>query len=595
MPYKVNSIRPRGSAAIELGQLTVLVGPNNCGKSQTLKDIRQFTSSGSDTRLVVLDQILIQLPDEGEIKRELSIRPNENTADHVSISGVKDDLLTQLSFGPHDKWLEQTCAVADQQRKKREVLQHLGTCLVAYLGAEARFKLTTGSAGFNPRAEFPSNAIQSLLSSLSSDKSVHEELRKAFRSAFNKDIAFDWGAFTRLSLRVADDFGVIPGEREALDALMENAVELEKQGDGFRSFAGIALALLTYPTRVLLLDEPEAFLHPAQARALGRWVGATAAKRPGQVIVATHSADFLAGLVGANNQAKILRLNRDESVTRFHQIPHSVTTSLLESPLLSSQPVLDSLFHRGVIVCEGDPDRAVYQTVAQRFHLGRSAEEFLFIHSNGKDAARLPASLFHESGTPVCVVADFDVLNSEKTLGEIIEGLTGQGLDEETKRDRDAVSAAIESKSQNQSFEELKASVLAWTEQSGDDLRQARRSLISCARAGTNKWDLAKKQGLSGLAGQDADRADNLLERLARNGLFVVPYGELESWMALQHPKGNKWNQAALQELHAGNCPEELKSFVGRVLAFLGLADEHPSSLESPSADQIDSCVADVA
>lgn len=516
---------------------------------------------------MVLDTISVTLPTEYELRDAVRIRPHPGATDHISILGVKDDLLTQVNIGQPQSWFDQVYARASgDDYQHREILQHLGTCLIAYLGAEARFKLTTSSAAFNPRVESPSNALQSLFAS---EMSVQTELRSAFKAAFKMDIALDWAAMTQLYLRVADDFGSIPDSRDALDALMADAPELEKQGDGFRSFAGVALAMLTYPNRVLLLDEPEAFLHPAQARVLGRWVGAQASRRPAQVIIATHSADFLAGLISGSEDATILRLNRTEMSTRFHEIPRAVTTGLIESPLLSSQPVLDSLFHRGVIICEGDPDRAVYQTVAQRFYADQHGEEFLFIHSNGKDAAKFPAKLLRESGTAVCVIADFDILNSEATLSDILTGLQGICFDKDIKQLRDEVSSVIETKSQTQSIEELKANVTAWFDQVGDDLRRARKSLVSFARAGSNKWDQAKKNGVSLLTPSDAAKAGELLARLASLGLFVVPCGELESWMNLGLSKGSKWNQAALQALHTNTCPQELQIFVGQVLDFL--------------------------
>ncbi|WP_190953468.1 ATP-dependent nuclease [Pseudomonas koreensis] len=564
MPYRIQSVQPKGGVQIELGQLTVLVGPNNCGKSQTLKDIRQFSSSGRCERLVVLDSVSVMLPTENELRSSILIRPHPSASDHISVLGVKDDLLTQMNIGPQRSWFEQM--YASEEPLEREILESLGTCLIAYLGAEARFNLTASSPAFNPREETPSNALQSLFAS---DIGVQTELRHAFSSAFKMDIALDWAAMTRLYLRVKDDFGSIPDGREELNALMTDAQELEKQGDGFRSFAGIALALLTYPTRVLLLDEPEAFLHPAQARVLGRWIGAQTSSRQAQVIIATHSADFLAGLIAGSHDATILRLNRTETTTLFHKIPQSVITGLIESPLLSSQPVLDSLFHRGVIICEGDPDRAVYQTVAQRFYANQHGEEFLFIHSNGKDAAKLPAKLLRESGTAVCVIADFDILNSEATVAEIIDGLQGLSIPEDIIQLRDQIAVIIETKSQAQSLEELRANVLVWLDQQNEDLRRARKSLVSHARAGSNKWDLVKKDGISFLPPADAAKAHELLERLSGFGLFVVPCGELESWMHLGRSKGSKWNQAALQALHANSCPDALKLFVGRVLGFL--------------------------
>ena len=47
---------------------------------------------------------------------------------------------------------------------------------------------------------------------------------------------------------------------------------LDEQGDGFRSYVGVVLSVLLSEGRTILLDEPEAFLHPMQARRLGAWL-----------------------------------------------------------------------------------------------------------------------------------------------------------------------------------------------------------------------------------------------------------------------------------------------------------------------------------
>src|SRR3954452_10968168 len=44
---------------------------------------------------------------------------------------------------------------------------------------------------------------------------------------------------------------------------------LEKEGDGMRSFVGILLHVLLSNDMISLVDAPEAFLHPPQARLIG--------------------------------------------------------------------------------------------------------------------------------------------------------------------------------------------------------------------------------------------------------------------------------------------------------------------------------------
>ena len=56
----------------------------------------------------------------------------------------------------------------------------------------------------------------------------------------------------------------------APDTPESRTTPLKRQGDGMRSFASVVLHLLaTVTPSILMLDEPEAFLHPPQARLLG--------------------------------------------------------------------------------------------------------------------------------------------------------------------------------------------------------------------------------------------------------------------------------------------------------------------------------------
>jgi predicted ATPase len=84
-----------------------------------------------------------------------------------------------------------------------------------------------------------------------------------------------------------------------LKRVVSSTDPLQTQGDGMRSFATVILKMLAPDTpSLLLLDEPEAFLHPPQARLLGEFI---AKERPtrSQLFAATHSPEVLQGMLGA--------------------------------------------------------------------------------------------------------------------------------------------------------------------------------------------------------------------------------------------------------------------------------------------------------
>ena len=66
-------------------------------------------------------------------------------------------------------------------------------------------------------------------------------------------------------------------------------------------------AILSADHRVMLIDEPEAFLHPVLARKLGVKLTELASERDANVLASTHSADFLMGCVESGN-VKVVRL-----------------------------------------------------------------------------------------------------------------------------------------------------------------------------------------------------------------------------------------------------------------------------------------------
>lgn len=564
MPLKLNRIVARGGIALGLGKLSVLVGPNNVGKSQTLRDIRDFVATGATDRLAIVERIEADLPSEVGATAELSISPSPNPG-QTRYQGVASDLQRRHEFTAHHSWLSQQFAQKESAAACEQLLRHMGEFWCASLDAESRFRLAASAESYDTRADVPSNALQALFSR---GKSSIDDLRSAFKGTFTTDIALDWAAMRRLYLKVGPDFGEIPDTRAELDVLLRDAKDLAQQGDGYKSFAGVLLAVLAFPDRLLLLDEPEAFLHPAQARALGRWLAEHAKKRTAQIIMASHSADFLLGVVSADSDATIIRLNRNVAGTTFHVIPPSTTTGLIQSPLLSSQPVLDALFHRGVVVCEGDPDRAIYQSVLHRYLRDEGGDEVLLIHSNGKDSVKTPIEMLRCSGTPVCAIVDIDVLNSEKVLNEIVLALTGLAPVARVVELRRSIAIKVEAATEEDILKSLQASVQHWLASTHSDLRQARKALVGSARV-KSKWEVVKAKGIDHFQGGDRADVDELLKLLKSIGLFIVPCGELEGWMKLGIAKGSRWSRAALEELHGGKCPGDLRDFMLEVAKFL--------------------------
>ena len=113
-----------------------------------------------------------------------------------------------------------------------------------------------------------------------------------------------------------------------------------------RSLLGLLLPLISATHQVVLVDEPEAFLHPPQARALGSALARLAKQRQLQVIVATHDRNIVSGLLKAENvDVSVARLSRSENTTQSHQLDANNLRAIWGDPVLRYSNALDGLFH----------------------------------------------------------------------------------------------------------------------------------------------------------------------------------------------------------------------------------------------------------
>jgi len=562
VPLKFVSATNHNDEEIAFGSMTVLVGPNNSGKSQTLRDLRDFALGGPESVLTLFKSINVTMPSQDEFRNHFHVLPIKDSPTNENIVGINESLVKNHSINSQVGWSRQVIEGVDQLNQR----QALGRFLISHLHAGTRFELTAPQEAYDLETESPTHALQEFFRRR---LEVQTQLRKAFAEAFERDIALDWSAMKRWYFKVGSAFGELSESLDGLKQQLNTAKQLKEQGDGYQSFTGIIMAAIIFPDRPLLLDEPEAFLHPKQARVLGRMLGQLSIERPAQIIVSTHSSDFMWGVVSGNDNSNILRLNRKDDTTHYTQVPASTVKALIRTPLLSSQPVLDSLFHTGVVVCEGDPDRAVYQFVAHRTLGSSGGEDLLFIHTNGKDSADRPVELLKGAGTPVAVIVDIDILNASGPLDKIVKALSGTEISGDLERRRAEIGEWVLQMPEDQFLKHLLDGVNAWISSTHTDARSSRKRLETSLKATTSKWEVVKRQGISYFTGEERVAVESLIKDLAKIGVFVVPCGELEQWIDTGVGKGKDWNRKALEKLQNEDCPKGLEAFVQRVIEFV--------------------------
>src|SRR5438445_2785286 len=265
---------------------------------------------------------------------------------------------------------------------------------------EQRLSLIAGASHWNPMEESPNAPLQVLFARPHLEKQVSDIAQEAFGVALH---------LSRFPGGPIDLYVGTPTNEPSATTISDPYLEeirsmplLREQGDGMRSFVGIMLVLLAASYPIVLLDEPEAFLHPPQARLLGRKIGGGTSDT--QVVMATHSTDTLVGLLSSGStDVTVVRLTRQAAINPVSVLPHDQLRQLWSDPLLASSNLLDGLFHRGVILAEGDTDARYYGAVLDH-DKGDAAHELFFTHCGGKARMAMVIRALHALDVPVVAI-----------------------------------------------------------------------------------------------------------------------------------------------------------------------------------------------
>lgn len=563
---KIESITLKNGEILKLGNLTLLVGPNNVGKSQTLKDINAKLVHGHGFKTKFITDITVNKPDNFDgLFEGLIVKDNPSNQSNKIINGIMSFDSTsqnnQIGFDYKNHKI-----LFEQDSIKDFTFLKLSKYRVYYMDSESKLNITKRTPAINPK-DFPKNLMHQLFSI---EQSVRDKLNEAFQKAFDMDIFLDYSEMTHLRFIVNQAFNDLPEDPRKLIDIIGNLPSLEEQGDGYRSFAATVLTLLLSEDKVLLIDEPEAFLHPEQARILGAWIAENYSIFKSQILITTHSASFLKGLLSFETSLDIYRLNRVHEETTFNLLTAENIQKLSNSPLLSSQNVLEAIFSSGTIVCEADTDRVIYNSVATKI---LDQHKFLFIHAHNKQTVKDVVSLLKDIKIPVAGIVDIDIINSSTNLIAIMESFSIP--DNEIKKMTllcNKICTYINEFSDKELLEQIKSDVEEFLNQlkNSEHSFSGAKSALSRIEDNAKKWKKVKQLGIEGLDCSDIkSNANEIINICKEYGLYILPVGELESWINIEIKK-NKWVLPALERIcNKDTSTKEIENFINEILEFL--------------------------
>lgn len=497
--------------------IIVFTGANNSGKSQVLKDIEICFESSNIKPIVIksLENEFCGLIDEDNFFREHFILKNNG---FYGLLGTQNHFLKPWILSC---WNEHT------------LNNGLYKLFVRRLSTEIRLISSNALLRCNNPEIHP-------IYRLNKSESLAQSISDYFNQAFGVDLIVNRNEMQTIPLHI----GKCPNKKEfTIDKQDEyyNQIsqfpKLQDQGDGMRSFASILLEAFTCDYPIVLIDEPEAFLHPPQARILGKML-AKSNPNNRQLLISTHSEDFLQGLLDADSEkVTVVRINRENEINRISVLQNKEIKKLWGNPLLRYSNILSGLFHEKVIVCESDYDCLFYQAVMDAVYElnGKSSPNVLFTHCGGKSRVKDVINALRSVNVPVAAICDFDLLNSSQDFKAIVSSL---GIN--------------------------------WSTSLESDMKIIYETVNGKNSKEKNEWANLKCLGKYGLKG-DAPRAYEKVEAVCQSaGLFIVPVGEMECFDKTINKKKKDWVYYILEnyKLADERKLEEARNFVKSVINY---------------------------
>lgn len=489
------------SQVINTTPVTVFVGPNNSGKSLILREIEHYCRTGEGNHFKIVENLEFNEADAEQanelIKRvEQPYTPGDILNPGHTLIGSRRG----RQQVPKDTLLQ---ALKSPVTQLSIFAQWYLTHLTLMLDGPSRIRLISEQSAGDLQQP-PNSSLQVLLR----DDSKRHEVRRIVHDAFGRYFVIDPTNLGQLRIRLSERPPVDDMEERGIHA---EAVEfhataqlIEEASEGVKAFTGIITEVMAGDPSVVLVDEPEAFLHPPLASKLGQEVARAALSTDKRVFASTHSPQFVMGCIQSGAPVNIVRLTYRAGVATARVLPSNELLELMRHPLLRSTGVLSGLFYEFIVVTESDADRAFYQEINERllqFKPEWGIPNCLFINAQNKQTVQTLLKPLRKLGIPAAGVVDIDVLK---------EGGTN------------------------------------WTNllSSADVPPLSHNSLASMRGAVKNAMDATGKDmkrhgGLAILKAGDKQAAEDLLEQLKQYGIFVVPNGELESWVTHLGAKGH--------------------------------------------------------
>ncbi|WP_107923474.1 AAA family ATPase [Lysinibacillus parviboronicapiens] len=491
-------------------EINVIVGPNNSGKSLLLREILQYVSTQQpQNEYHLIDKIKLIHKSTIEIEEILDKRiRNKNHTEHVNIIDSNGHITETIDEN-----------IFKQSYFQSELIDpYIEGFLIRFLVGQSTLLLngqtrldslkwkdftTIGETNFN---------YNNVVNKIINDDSIYNKLQEYVYDAFKlyPEIKIN-GSMAQIVLsnsKIPEDFRL--SIKPEANEFLKNAQNNENTSDGRKAYIGIISEIISGKPNTILLDEPEAFLHPPLARKLGNVISKLGNAENKKIFISSHSSNFIMGCIEARVPINIIRLTYEGEKATAKLLDNESLSNMMKNPLLRSTNVLDGIFFKNVIVTESDSDRVFYQEINQRlkdFKPEWHIDECLFLNAQNKQTVGWITKELRKIGIPTVSIIDLDLIKD------------GGGV----------------------FTDYLKSVNIPVSQHPG--ICTNKESIKNLFPNITQKNSPLKTHGIKYLSKDDKPLLESFLSTLNTYGLFPVPIGELEAWLS-EIPlegHGNTW------------------------------------------------------
>ena len=554
--FFIQKITFKDGTIIELkkDEIVILVGANNVGKSRTLKDVK--------------DDIIY----ESKNKKIISgIKYKTNNITEESVSNYFEKNFKKDIHNNYSVQLEYNNSFCFNEHNFKDIKNHEKSFFKVFftmLSTENRLNITLPILYNNINDYFRLNIMDTLESSEEKINRLNDFLIRGFGKAIDVNQDIIENTFSKMYKMGSEDeiSETINSTKRLASRKLKELENLHEQGDGIRSAVAILAALIVNDHSLFLIDEPEAFLHPPQARLLGNNIVELSENK--QCLLATHNIDLIRGILEKNSsRVKIIKINRENNYNTIFELNNQDIEKIANDRNLKYTNILNGLFYSKVVLCENESDckfySAILESVNENFY-----QNTLFCAVGGKDQFKVIVPLLKSLKIDYTIIADIDLINDRDKLKQLLNSIESNKYNEileihnrflnEFQNKNDSLV-----KKQSTIKEEINK-LFTKDEYMSDETAKKIKDLLK----NINSLKLLKTGGRDSLPqGSCVSDFKEIEKYLNLNNIYILDCGEIERLIPEIDLHGNAWVEEVFKKYSDINNEvfDEAKKFIRKV------------------------------